>query len=100
MKELVGAWFEQEDKKLLRKVCEGRRESPNSFLLRGLPQLLLPCDDLIDGSPKQERGQDDRGVHDEAADRPKHDFATHLTEVRSHPPEKQRSAGDLAHARS
>ena len=52
MKELVGAWFEQEDKKLLRKVCEGRRETITDFVRRSVMSELARLSYLPDSEKK------------------------------------------------
>ena len=49
MKVLVAAWFDLEDKKLLAKVCEERRENFSVFIRRATMQELarlsyLPAD--------------------------------------------------------
>jgi hypothetical protein len=52
MKQLVAAWFEQEDKKLLVKVCEGRRETITDFVRRSVMAELGRLSYLPDSEKK------------------------------------------------
>ena len=52
MKQLVGAWFEEEDKKLLRKVCVDRRETVTDFVRRSVMKELARLSFLPDSEKK------------------------------------------------
>lgn len=52
MKELVAALFENEDKKLLVKVCKERRETVTDFVRRSVMTELARLNYLPDSSKK------------------------------------------------
>jgi hypothetical protein len=52
LKELVAAWFEVNDKKLLRKVCDARRETITDFVRRSVMAELARLSFLPDNQKK------------------------------------------------
>ena len=69
---------------------ERERRPPD---VRGSRLPALEGQRAVDGPAQQDRGQDDRRVHDDAGHRAEHELPRHLAEVRPHRPEKPQHRG-------